>query len=88
MVVTHVIVRNSEKECILSEFNWSGMVFLSVVFFSLHVCRCPFPATDRSFSSMVVTHVIVRMSEKECILSEFNYSLFVFNCCIYLFACV
>jgi len=46
MVVTHVIVRKSEKECILSEFNCSVLVFLSVVFFSLQVCGNPFSATD------------------------------------------
>jgi len=48
-VVTRVIVLKSEKECILSEFNCSVLVFLIVVFFSLHVCDGPFPATDRSF---------------------------------------
>ena len=46
MVLTSVIVCKSEKECILSEFNCSVLVFLIVVFFSLHVCDGPFPATE------------------------------------------
>ena len=44
--VTCVIVCKSEKECILSEFNYSVLVFLSGFFFSLQVCGCPFPVTD------------------------------------------
>ena len=79
IVVRRVIVCKKEKECILSVFNYSVLVFVKCFIFLFACVWLPFSRNRlMSFSSTVVTRVIVCKNEKECILSVFNYSVLVF----------